>query len=561
MTDPTQNIVIDATPSQSLAAAPVSGPRLPAVPRKHVRQMRARYELAERSVDNNEHFARAQGGSAAMNQSGIDRETIRDRVRHEMLEADSWLFGGQRSTVTGVIGRGPWLEVRISDDMQTAKLISDEFNKWFRQRVDGPRKLRTMCWGQGPEGTGLAMVVTNMRVRGDVKLDFVPFEDEQIKQDDSARNMIDRRNYLLDGVEEDEFGNPERYFIVSRHPDEYPEDRPRPYSADYVVDVYQPTRASQGRGVSDYATSVRNGPLRRIYRRATLDAAATAAKMSYIMKSNVDRFEDGETAFEEVDALTSLPIYYGEGTVLPAGWDVMQMKAEQPTTGHGEFMRDNVAEQGRAAGQPALVSTGDASNFNFASGQLSQAEWAADIDVQRQNWETLCLDKLFRHWLFEAAIVGLIPMQYADIDNVPHDYRWTRKRHQDTNKEYSGRQKGVESGLTSRQFWMTDDGLNIDEEDESAARSFGLTLEQYRQMLAIKTFGDAAKVVLGIVTEPEPQTNEQGSENDDSDDDSPDISGNNSGEDETELAASRRTGAHSASHTGGISSVGGRLRR
>ncbi len=78
------------------------------------------------------------------------------------------------------------------------------------------------------------------------------------------------------------------------------------------------------------------------------------------------------------------------------------------------------------------------------------------------------MDKLFRHWLLEAAIVGLIPMEFADIDNVPHDYRWTRRRHQDTNKEYSGRDKAVKAGLTSRQFWMTDDGLNIDDEDEAS---------------------------------------------------------------------------------------------
>ena len=473
--------------------------KLDPLPMKIGRQtLNARYELAERSVDNNEHFARAQGGSALQNQSGVDRATLRDRIRHEMHEADPWLHGSQRTTVVSTIGRGAWLEVNIAGTPEVSRDISSKFNQWFRDRVGGPRKLRTMCWSQGSDGPGLAVIVTNYDVRGPVKLDFVPFEDEQIKANPASRNTIDRRNYLLDGVEQDNYGNPSRYWITEKHPDEYPESESRPIDAQYVIDVFDKQRPSQGRGVSDYATSVRNGPLRRIYRRATLDAAATAAKMSYILESNVDRFEDGENNFEDIDSLTGLPIYYGEGTVLPKGWKAMQMKAEQPTTGHTEFMRGNVAEMGRSAGQPAMVALGDATGLNFASGQLSRADWAEDVDVRRQDWETLCLDKLLAHWLREAALVGEIPLEYADIDNVPHEYRWTRRRHQDTNKEYSGRAKAIASGQTSRAFWMTDDGVNPDSEDEAAAVGFGVDKETYRRALFLQTFGDAAFAALGL---------------------------------------------------------------
>ena len=513
---PWENITIDANAVDGIT---MPAERLDPLPLRR-RELNARYELAERSVDNNEHFARANGGSALMNQSGVDRATLRDRVRHEMHEADPWLHGSQKTTVTSTIGRGAWLEVNIPGNPELSREMSRKFNQWFRDRVGGPRKLRTMCWAQGDSGAGLGMVVTNYSIRGPVKLDFVPFEDEQVKAPAASRNSLDRRNYLLDGVEQDEFGNARRYWVVERHPDEYPSDEPRAIDAEFVIDVFDKTRPSQGRGVSDYATSVRNGPLRRIYRRATLDAAATAAKMSYILKSTVDRFDNGESAFEDIDSLTALPLYYGEGTVLPAGWDAVQMKAEQPTTGHNEFMRGNVAEMGRSAGQPAAVALGDHAGLNFAAGQLSRSDWAEDVDVRRQDWETLCLDKLLMHWLIEAALVGEIPADYADIDDVPHEYRWTRRRHQDTNKEYSGRAKAVASGQTSRAFWMTDDGVNVESEDEAAASGFGVDKETYRRALFLNTFGDAAFAALGLPIPgsqppPDSQSDDESADNDD----------------------------------------------
>lgn len=465
----------------------------PAVPRavvsrSAVRRMNARYELAERTPELNEQFARASGGSGLMTTSHLDRATMRDRIRHELLEADPWMHGSHRTTVVSVIGRGPWLEVKIPGQPEASKQIADKFNHWFRNRVQGPRKFRTMCWAMGPEGCGLGMVVTDPSVRGNVKLNFVPFEDDQVRANPESASFLDRQRYLLDGKEFDSVGNPSRYWICERHPAEYPEEVSKAVDAQYVIDVWEQLRPSQGRGVSAYSTSAKNGPLRRTYRRAVIDSATTAAKMSFLLKTNVDRFDNGDECFEDVDAMTGLPIMYGEGMALPKGWEGQQMKAEQPTTGHDEFMRSNIAETGRPAGQPGQVAIGDAKGLNFASGALGRADWADDIDVRRQDWEVLGLDKLLMHWLAEAALVGEIPREYADIDEVAHEYRWTRRRHQDTNKEYTGRAKAIATGQTSRAQWQTDDGLNPDAEDQSAADGFGVTVEEYRRALFLSTF-------------------------------------------------------------------------
>lgn len=211
-----------------------------------------------------------------------------------------------------------------------------------------------------------ASVINDPKVRGNVKLNFVPFEDEQVRANPNQQSLMDRSTYLLDGKEFDDAGNESLYWVLERHPAEYPGDVSKPVSAEFVLDVWDWERASQGRGISPYATSTRNGPLRRSYRRATLDAAVTAAKLSFLLKTNVDRFSNGDNLFQYLDALEAIPLFDGEGMALPMGWEPSQLKAEHPTTSHEEFTRSNVAEMGRAAGQPGAVTLADAKGLNFA---------------------------------------------------------------------------------------------------------------------------------------------------------------------------------------------------
>lgn len=487
------------------------------------RAINARFELAERSADLNEQFARATSSSGRTALDPESRRTIKDRVRHEMHEANPWLKGSARTTVTWVIGRGPWLEVNIPGNPDASRMIADKFNHWFRKRVRGPRKFRAMCWGKQADGSGLAMVITDETVRGKVKLNFVPFEDDHIRLNPSRQNIADRATYLLDGKEFDAAGNETVYHISANHPAEDPMSEPMPVSAQYVIDVWDYERPSQGRGVSPYSTSAKNGPLMRAYRRATLDAATTAAKLSFLLRTNLDRFDNGEELFQDIETFLGVPINYGEGMALPKGWDPIQLRPEHPTTGHDEFLRSNISEMGRAAGQPGQVALGDAKGLNFASGQLGRQDWEVDVDVQRQDWEDLALDKLLEHWLIEAALVGEIPREFADLELVPHEYRWSRRRHQDTSREYSGRNRAIQSGLTSRQFWQTDDGMNPDAEDEAAAKGFGVDVQTYRRALFFTYFGESAQRAIG---ETDDELDEEDSEVDSEEDPTERNSGN-----------------------------------
>jgi len=462
--------------------------------------LKAAYDNAELSPELNELFARAQHESGLSGADPQARRTLIDRSRYEILQANAWFKGAVRSAVNWVIGRGPFLECKIEGNPDAARLIESKFNAWFKS-VKGARKLRVMSYAKITDGSGLAAVTNKKPVgKSKVTLNFVPFEDEQIKQPFGKLSGEDwQKNYFLDGKDVDENGDAIRYWVLPNHPVEDPVIQPEPISANFIIDVFNWERPSQHRGIPELATSIGKGPMMRIYEKSVLDAATTAAKHTVLLETSIDKFDTDMVAdiFQPVEAGVQEPIHYGTQAYLPAGVKASQMKAEQPTSTYSEFTRANVASAARPIGQPSQVATGDSAGMNFAGGQLGRQDYELDVDVQRQDWETECLDKLLSHWLLEAALLGEIPEEFALIDSLSHEWRWTRRRHQDTNREYTGRAKACQSGLTSPAFWQEDDGVDPEEEDMASARSHGLTLEQFREARFRQMFPEAAVAILG----------------------------------------------------------------
>lgn len=464
-------------------------------------QMNAAFDLADRNPEIDEQFGRAftESGRTALNPQ--DRRTMIDRSRYEMFQANPWLKGSSRATTVSVIGRGPELEVSLEGEFEEAgKKIEKGFNKWLKKRKVG-RKCRAMANAKQSDGAGLAILISRADAKPDeVALDFVPFDcDHIVAPIDRGDHTIKGR--CLNGKDIDETGDAVRYWITPEHPVENPLTEPKPVDARFVLDVWDWVRPSQSIGAPEYATTVKNGPLARAYRRATLDTATTAAKTSGVLQTNVDRFEDGTGALMPIAQWVQVPTPYGNLTALPTGWALNQMKAEQPTEGHSEFLRSLAAEHGRGVNQPGFIAVGDGGDLNFSSMAGLRQEWELEVDVQRQDWETECFDKILAEYLREAALIGIVPKEFGDIEKLPHSWRWKKRRHQDTDKEYSGRKTAVASGLRSISQWQMDDGLDPQQERANAAQGFGVTEEQYSQALFLSTFGDAARTVLGMPTQ------------------------------------------------------------
>ena len=460
--------------------------------------MNAAYDLADQNPEINEQFARAMNESGRTALNPTDRRTLIDRSRYEIFQANPWLKGSARSTTVSVVGRGAEIEINIPGDDEQSGLIEDLFNGWLVD-VKAGRKFRAMANAKQSDGAGMALAFTNeKRPQDSVQLDFIPFDCDHIRAPYDWQ--IDTKQTCLDGKVTDKFGDVVAYWMTPEHPAENPMTMPIKVPAEYILDVWDWGRPSQSVGAPEYATSVKNGPLTRSFRRATLDAATTAAKHTGIMRTNVDRFDDGAAALDPMAAWVQVPTSYGTWTAVPAGWTIEQMKAEHPNSNHEAFVKSLASEHGRGVNQPNFIALGDASDQNMSSMAGLRQEWELEVACQRQDWETEVIDKLLILWLKEAAALGLIDIKYNDVRKVKHTYRWSKRRHADTSKEYSGRETAIKIGAKSRRQWQMDDGLDPTKEDQMSAQGFGVTEEQYQRALFVSTFGDAARSVLGLPT-------------------------------------------------------------
>src|SRR5437763_234665 len=83
----------------------------------------------------------------------------------------------------------------------------------------------------------------------------------------------------------------------------------------------------------------------------------------------------------------------------PAGWKMAQLKAEQPSTGHPEFVRTCLTELATGHSTTYEIASGDYSHVNYSSGRLAHQRFNRSINVDRCRMERNCLNVILREWL------------------------------------------------------------------------------------------------------------------------------------------------------------------
>jgi capsid protein len=108
---------------------------------------------------------------------------------------------------------------------------------------------------------------------------------------------------------------------------------------------------------------------------------------------------------------------------IPQGWDVGQLKAEQPTATYEGFNGTLLAEFGRSIHSPRNKVTGDSSPYNYSSARLDDIDYRGTHRVERNRLAIAVLDRVFAAWWAEAvALPDFIP----DADSLPPlaDWSW-----------------------------------------------------------------------------------------------------------------------------------------
>jgi capsid protein len=185
------------------------------------------------------------------------------------------------------------------------------------------------------------------------------------------------------------------------------------------------------------------GQLRR-YTEAVIAAAETAADFAAFIHSNSPAAE-----VDEVDSFAEMEIRKRSLVTLPEGWDISQLKAEQPTSTYKDFKREILGEISRCLQIPYNVAALDSSSYNYASGRMDHQVYAMTQRVYRDELERVALDRLLSAWVNEASLSGVVPQEMPPFSEWNWAWVWDGKDHVDPAKEANAAETRLRTLTTS----------------------------------------------------------------------------------------------------------------
>jgi capsid protein len=399
--------------------------------------LRAKYDSAQTTDENEKHWAQADGLSANAAINHEVRKKIRERARYEMAN-DSYAQGMQQTKKIAVIGSGPRPSFQLEDE-DAAMVVQRRYLQWARS-VNLAAKLRNIYGAYcGTDGEGFAVRIHNPDVPDDLpSLDYRLYEADQF-----ASPFFDLQSTgYIDGVRLDPItGNPTSYTLLSSHPGdtfvwrngvmEY-----ETVEASRVLHLYRVDRPGQIRGVSHMAPALPLYAKRRRYALATITAAETAASLSAVLYADHNALTDEDIAAVEDDAFYDIP--RGSMPVMPLGYKIGQLKSEHPSTTYEMFNRAIISEIARCFGMPYNIAAANSADMNYASGRLDEQGWRTLVDVERRWIEHQVMDRILSDWFDEAILIpGYLPdgLGAYTEGEVPHRWYWDPKPHVDPEKE------------------------------------------------------------------------------------------------------------------------------
>jgi capsid protein len=135
-------------------------------------------------------------------------------------------------------------------------------------------------------------------------------------------------------------------------------------------------------------------------------------------------------------------------TVLPDGWKLGQIKAEQPATSYAEFKREILNEIARCLNLPYNIAACNSSGYNYASGRLDHQTYFKAIRVEQADMATVVLDKILAAWVYEAMLSSEFAV-LRTLSYLPHQWFFDGTEHVDPAKEANAQKIRLDSNTTT----------------------------------------------------------------------------------------------------------------
>ncbi|MEZ6193744.1 MAG: phage portal protein [Phycisphaerales bacterium] len=407
--------------------------------------MRARYDAAQTTADNARHWAMADALSADAAAAPAVRKKLRERARYEVAN-NSYAKGIVLTLANDCIGTGPRLQL-LTDDTETNNRVEKAFAEWARA-VNLAGKLRAMRMAKATDGEVFALLTDNPRLDAPVQLDVQLVEADRVTTPWFAGAPIVPSANQIDGVILDALGNPQVYTVLRQHPGETQgtvwQSAYDPIPADAMIHWFRADRPGQHRGIPEITPALPLFAQLRRYTLAVIAAAETAADFAAVLFT--DAPANGEAqALEPMDVVE---LEKRMATVLPDGWRLGQIEAQQPATGYAEFKHEILNEIARCLNLPFNIAAGNSAGYNYASGRLDHQTYYKSIRVEQAHLAESVLDPILTAWLDEAALInGFTSLRNAD--RPTHQWFFDGTEHVDPAKEANAQATRLASNTTT----------------------------------------------------------------------------------------------------------------
>lgn len=460
----------------------------------------ARWDVEVTNADNYKHWELADGASAGAAANPAARRIMRLRSRYE-YDNNPWYQGIVGTVANYVIGTGPRLQVTTSDKRLNRNL-ERLWNLWAEE-VDLPTRLETAHIARMVSGERVNVIQTNEMLENPVKLDWTEIESDQLSAPLLGLEYALYPEQYFDGLVLDRFGRPHEYHILRQHPGadmllsmglEYDT-----VPARYVLHAFKHRRPGQRRGVPELIASLPLFADLRRFTRATVGAAEVAADHAMTIETDgaaqpvVDSATGAVLNPSDVLPFDVFELESRMATVLPAGFKLGQMRAEQPTTTYEMFVDALLSQIARPVHLPLFFASLDARKANMSSAYIVTQPFARSVVVDRHGYDR-DLNRTLREFCQEVERARPDDFPSGIPWPLPHVWRWPRiGQHGDPYKVAAGQETRLEAGVSSIPHECAEDGLDWEEVQEQDAAALGMSIDDYRAALRRKRFGDMSR--------------------------------------------------------------------
>lgn len=458
---------ITITSFDVLPPTPAVAPKGPARPKPRRRSDRgpsSRYDAAQTTPENANHWANADGRSGLSAASADVRYRLRTRSRYEE-DNNGHADGLNSGRANDTIGTGPRLQLTLPETFtdpdfgttmttvppDAARVVERRWAEWCAA-VELCDDLHVMDLTETRDGEVFAIQITNPLLP-----DTGPQLDVKLVEADQVTAVTFRPDdpQYVDGIRFDAAGNPVSYDVLRRHPGDTFNAGAWEYDtvpAARVTHLFRRKRPGQARGIPALTASLPLWAILRRYTLATLGSAELGAMISGVIEADAGGATPDGAGDDppEVEGMDQVPFARNALLTLPPGQKAKGFDSKQPVAEYGQFKAEVLTEGGRPINAPRNVSTGSSAEYNYSSGRLDHLPYQQSVRIRRHRVETKFLNKVFAAWLREASLIpGYLPADLPPVAEWAWEWYWDGFPSIDPLKDASANQTLLESGQTT----------------------------------------------------------------------------------------------------------------